>query len=77
MTNLSGLIKSIRDIMREDRGINGDAQRNEQIGLMLFLKIFDDKDQELEMLDDSDKSPLPKKYQWRKWAADEEGMTGD
>jgi len=77
MTNLSGLIKSIRDIMREDRGINGDAQRIEQLGWMLFLKIFDDKDQELELLDDYYKSPVPKKYQWRKWAADEEGMTGD
>lgn len=77
MTNLSGLIKSIRDIMREDRGINGDAQRIEQLGWMLFLKIFDDKDQELEMLDDSYKSPIPKKFQWRKWAADEEGITGD
>jgi type I restriction enzyme M protein len=77
MTNLSGLIKSIRDIMREDRGINGDAQRIEQLGWMLFLKIFDDKDQELELLDDSYKSPIPKKYQWRNWAADPEGMTGD
>lgn len=77
MTNLSGLIKSIRDIMREDRGINGDAQRIEQLGWMLFLKIFDDKDQELELLDDNYKSPIPKKYQWRKWAADEEGITGD
>lgn len=77
MTNLSGLIKSIRDIMREDRGINGDAQRIEQLGWMLFLKIFDDKDQELELLDDSYKSPIPKKYQWRRWAADSEGMTGE
>ena len=77
MTNLSGLIKSIRDIMREDRGINGDAQRIEQLGWMLFLKIFDDKDQELELLIDNYKSPIPKKYQWRNWAADEEGMTGD
>lgn len=77
MTNLSGLIKSIRDIMREDRGINGDAQRIEQLGWMLFLKIFDDKDQELELLDDAYKSPIPKKYQWRNWAADPEGMTGD
>jgi type I restriction enzyme M protein len=77
MTNLSGIIKSIRDIMREDRGINGDAQRIEQLGWMLFLKIFDDKDQELEMLMDNYKSPIPKKYQWRNWAADSEGMTGD
>lgn len=77
MTNLSGLIKSIRDIMREDRGINGDAQRIEQLGWMLFLKIFDDKDQELELIEDNYKSPIPKKYQWRNWAADSEGMTGD
>jgi type I restriction enzyme M protein len=77
MTNLSGVIKSIRDIMREDRGINGDAQRIEQMGWMMFLKIFDDKDQELEMLMDNYKSPIPKKYQWRNWAADPEGMTGD
>jgi type I restriction enzyme M protein len=77
MTNLSGIIKSIRDIMREDRGINGDAQRIEQLGWMLFLKIFDDKDQELELLDDKYKSPIPKKYKWRTWAADSEGMTGD
>ncbi len=63
--------------MREDRGINGDAQRIEQLGWMLFLKIFDDKDQELELLDDNYKSPIPKKYQWRKWAADPEGMTGE
>lgn len=77
MTNLSGLIKSIRDIMREDRGINGDAQRIEQLGWMLFLKIFDDKDQELELLVDNYKSPIPKKYQWRNWAANSEGMTGE
>ncbi|MCB0490718.1 MAG: class I SAM-dependent DNA methyltransferase [Cyclobacteriaceae bacterium] len=77
MTNLSGLVKSIRDIMREDRGINGDAQRIEQLGWMLFLKIFDDKDQELELLVENHKSPIPKKYQWRNWAADDEGMTGD
>ncbi len=63
--------------MREDRGINGDAQRIEQMGWMMFLKIFDDKDQELEMLIDNYKSPIPKKYQWRNWAADSEGMTGD
>lgn len=61
MTNLSRVIKSIRDIMREDRGINGDAQRIEQMGWMMFLKIFDDKDQELEMLMDNYKSPHSKK----------------
>jgi type I restriction enzyme M protein len=77
MANLGAIIKSIRDIMREDRGINGDAQRLEQLGWMLFLKIFDDKDLESELLDENYKSPIPKKYQWRNWAADSEGITGD
>lgn len=63
--------------MREDKGINGDAQRIEQLAWMLFLKIFDDKDQELELLDDSYESPIPFDFQWRNWAADEEGITGD
>lgn len=77
MANLGGIIKSIRDIMREDRGINGDAQRLEQLGWMLFLKIFDDKDIESELLDENYKSPIPAKFQWRAWAADSEGVTGD
>ena len=47
MTNISGVLKSIRDIMRQDNGLNGDAQRIEQLGWMLFLKIFSDKDKEL------------------------------
>ncbi|MBA3664350.1 MAG: SAM-dependent DNA methyltransferase [Bacteroidetes bacterium] len=77
MGNVQGVIKSVRDIMREDRGLSGDGQRIEQLAWMLFLKIFDDKDQELEMLEDKYKSPIPKKYQWRNWAADDEGITGD
>lgn len=75
--NLSGIIKSIRDIMREDRGINGDAQRIEQLGWMLFLKIFDDKDQELELIHEDYHSPIPTELQWRAWAANAEGITGD
>lgn len=75
--NLSGIIKSIRDIMREDRGVNGDAQRIEQLGWMLFLKIFDDKDIEMELLADNYQSPIPSDCQWRNWAADDEGITGD
>ncbi len=77
MANLQGIIKSIRDTMREDKGVNGDAQRIEQLGWMLFLKIFDDKDQEMEMLDDAYASPIPTLFQWRNWAADAEGITGD
>ena len=81
MANISGVIKSIRDIMWQDSGLNGDAQRIEQLGWMLFLKIFSDKDKELEMMDDNYKSPIPNKFHWIKekgnWAGDDEGMTGD
>ena len=45
MANVGAVVSSIRNIMRQDRGISGDAQRLEQLGWMLFLKIIDDKDQ--------------------------------
>jgi len=81
MANLSGIIKSIRDIMWQDSGLNGDAQRVEQLGWMLFLKIFSDKDKELELMDDHYTSPIPDEFHWVKekgnWAGDDEGMTGD
>jgi type I restriction enzyme M protein len=77
MANLQGLIKSIRDIMWQDTGLNGDAQRVEQLGWMLFFKIFSDKDQELELLDDNYKSPIPEELHWANWAGDDEGITGE
>jgi len=81
MANLSGIIKSIRNIMRQDMGLNGDAQRIEQLGWMLFLKIFSDKDKELELIDENYQSPIPEQFHWIKakgnWAGDDEGMTGD
>ncbi len=77
MANLQGIIKSIRDIMWQDTGLNGDAQRVEQLGWMLFFKIFSDKDQELELLDDNYKSPIPEALHWQNWAGNDEGMTGD
>ncbi|MBC7795429.1 MAG: N-6 DNA methylase [Pyrinomonadaceae bacterium] len=77
MANLQGILKSIRDIMWQDNGLNGDAQRIEQLGWMLFFKIFSDKDQELEMLDDNYKSPIPTELHWKNWAGDDEGLTGD
>ena len=77
MTNISGIIKSIRDIFRKDPGLSGDAQRIEQLGWMIFLKLFDDKDKEKELLDLNYKSPIPKELQWRNWAEDDEGITGD
>jgi type I restriction enzyme M protein len=81
MSNISGVIASIRTIMWQDTGLNGDAQRIEQLGWMLFLKIFSDKDLELELMDSEYKSPIPAKFHWVKekgnWAGDDEGMTGD
>jgi len=77
MSNVSGIIKSIQDIMRKDVGVDGDAQRISQLVWMFFLKIFDDREAEIELLEDDYKSPLPKKLRWRNWAADPEGMTGE
>ena len=75
--SISTTIKSIQDIMRQDTGVDGDAQRISQLVWMLFLKIFDDKEQEYELLDDNYASPIPDRLRWRAWAADSEGMTGD
>src|SRR6266446_8080564 len=69
-------VKSIQDIMRQDVGVDGDAQRISQLTWMFFLKIIDDQDQELELTKDGYRSPIPKKFQWRNWAADPEGITG-
>ena len=78
MPNISSIIKNVRNIMRnEDQGISGDAQRLEQLGWMLFLKILDDSDQSLELIRDRHKSVIPEKFQWRHWATDPEGITGD
>ncbi|OWK73102.1 DNA methyltransferase [Flavobacteriaceae bacterium JJC] len=77
MSNIGGVIKSIRDIFRKDPGLSGDAQRIEQLGWMIFLKLFDDKDQEKELLNPEYKSPIPAEYQWRTWAENDEGITGD
>ena len=77
MKNLGGIIKSLQNIMRKDQGVSGDAQRIEQLGWMITLKIIDDKDKELELLQDRYKSPIPAKLQWRNWAENPEGITGD
>src|SRR5712671_3194162 len=71
------IVKSIQDIMRQDTGVDGDAQRISQLCWMFFLKIIDDQDQELEITQDGYQSPIPKNYQWRTWAADPEGITGE
>ena len=73
----SATIKSIQDIMRKDVGVDGDAQRIGQLTWLLFLKIFDDREQEWELSEDRYRSPIPEKLRWRSWAADAEGFTGD
>ena len=77
MSNITTIVKSIQDIMRKDAGTYGDAQRLEQLGWMLFLKIFDDREKELELVQDNYRSPLPKALRWSDWAANDEGITGD
>ena len=59
MSNLSGFVKRIRDIMRNDAGINGDAQRIEQMAWMLFLKVYVAKEQDLDMNEDNYESIIP------------------
>lgn len=70
-------VKSIQDIMRQDVGVDGDAQRISQLCWMFFLKIIDDQDKELELMRDDYTSPIPEHLQWRAWAEDPEGVTGD
>ena len=77
MSNISGIIKSIQDIMRKDVGVDGDAQRISQLVWMFFLKIFDDREAELEVVEDNYHSPLPEHLRWRNWAANKEGITGE
>jgi type I restriction enzyme M protein len=71
------IVKSIQDIMRQDVGVDGDAQRISQLCWMFFMKIIDDQDQELEVTTPGYRSPIPEKFQWRHWAANPEGITGD
>src|SRR4029079_6153501 len=70
-------VKSIQDIMRQDVGVDGDAQRISQLCWMFFLKIIDDQDQQLELMQDGYRSPIPKALPWRVCAGDPEGLTGD
>jgi type I restriction enzyme M protein len=73
----SGLIKTIQDIMRKDEGVDGDAQRLSQLVWLIFLKVLDDSEKQKEFLDHNYTSVIPAKYQWRSWAADPAGITGD
>lgn len=74
--SLTTTVKSIQDIMRQDAGVDGDAQRISQLVWMFFLKIFDDKEYEYELAPGY-QSPIPERLRWRNWAADDEGITGE
>jgi len=74
---LSNFVKNIQNIMRQDAGVDGDAQRISQLVWMLFLRIFDAKEEEWELVEKDYTFVIPEKYQWRNWAGDEEGMTGE
>jgi type I restriction enzyme M protein len=77
MNNISGIVKSARKIMRQDTGTGSDELRILQLGWMLFLKIFSDKDKELELIQDDYISPIPAELHWSEWAENDEGITGD
>ena len=75
--SIGNFVKSVQDVMRMDAGINGDAQRIEQMVWLLFLKIFDVKEEEWELMEDNYQEIVPTEYRWSNWAQNEEGITGD
>ncbi|WP_295215528.1 class I SAM-dependent DNA methyltransferase [Ruminococcus sp.] len=80
MSSLSNFVKKLRDIMRNDAGINGDAQRIEQIAWLLFLKVYDTKEDDWEFDDENYESIIPEECRWRNWAVDDgkgTAITGD
>jgi type I restriction enzyme M protein len=77
---LNTLVKSLQNIMRNDAGVSGDAQRIEQMTWLFFLKIYDAKEEEWEFHDDSYQSIIPERLRWHSWAHDNmdgEALTGD
>ncbi|MBP9819171.1 N-6 DNA methylase [Candidatus Woesebacteria bacterium] len=75
--SLGSKVKTIQNIMRQDTGVDGDAQRISQLGWLIFLKIFDDREKELSTMNLGYVSAVPEGLKWRDWAANPEGMTGD
>lgn len=75
--SVTNVIKSVQDIMRQDAGVDGDAQRISQLVWMIFLKVFDTKEEEWELEYDDYTPIVPEELRWSNWAANDEGMTGD
>ena len=77
---VTNLVKRIQDIMRNDAGVDGDAQRISQMTWMFFLKVYDAKEQEWEFYDENYKSLIPDELKWRNWAVDDHSnntLTGE
>jgi type I restriction enzyme M protein len=75
--SVMAIIKSVQDIMRQDSGLDGDAQRISQLVWMLFLKVFDAKEEDWALLREGYNPVIPEGLRWRDWAADDEGRTGE
>lgn len=78
--SVSNLVKRIQDIMRNDAGVDGDAQRISQMTWMFFLKVYDAKEEEWEFFDENYKSLIPEELKWRNWAIDDKSnnvITGE
>ena len=80
MSNLTNFVKRIRDVMRNDAGVNGTAQTIEQMAWIIFLKVYDAKEEDWEFEDKNYQSIIPEQLRWRNWAHLEnkkDGLTGD
>jgi len=78
---LGSLLKSARDIMRKDKGLNGDLDRLPLLTWIMFLRFLDDleqqREQETALSGKKFKAAIEAPYRWRDWAADPQGITGD
>lgn len=75
--SVTTIVKLVQDIMRQDAGVDGDAQRISQLVWMLFLKVFDVKEEEWELMSTDYTKIIPEGLRWRDWATNDEGITGD
>jgi type I restriction enzyme M protein len=78
---LGSLLKSARDIMRKDKGLNGDLDRLPLLTWIMFLKFLDDleiqREEEVALAGKKFRPAIEQPYRWRDWAANEQGITGD
>lgn len=68
--SINNIVKRLQDVMRNDAGVNGDAQRIEQMVWILFLKVYDAKEENWEFHNENFKSIIPENLRWRNWAKD-------